>query len=174
MADFDFNSLIDAAKEAGYETEQLAAGRYPDAEVTHVQVSPTQKGGQQVGLRFKIVGGPKAGAGVWMNQNVPNPKDPKADPEKVKKAAAIFLRICASLGVQLGPDLEAAFKAVIGAHFDIELSYREYAGNQYSDVKIKGKAAGSAPVAAPVAAAPAVVESSLDDDLDALGDDRPV
>lgn len=171
MADFNFKDLIDAAKEAGFETEQLPAGRYSDAEVTHTNVTSTQGGGLRVGIRFKVHGGPQDGNGVWMNQMVPN-KEKAKSPEKFQQAAGIFLRIMSSLGVELSDDLAGSVNAIVGNHYDIDVSYKVNGQYTNTNVAIKGRAGGTAaPVATRVAAAPAPIPASdLDDDLD----DRPI
>ncbi len=166
MAEFNLNDLLDAAKEAGFETKTLPAGRYADAEVTHVNVTGTQGGGSKAGIRFKIHGGPENGNGIWMNQTLPNKA--KQTPEKFAQSSAIFLRIMASLGVELSNNLLGSLEAIKGQHFDIDVSYKESGIYTNTNVAIKGKVASSVP-AASSPKAPVVVDDSDYDD-----DDKPV
>lgn len=157
MTTIDFNALSKIAEDAGFDTTELAPGRY-DAEVTNANFTTKSNGKSQFGFRFKVLGGPVAGQGVWKNLNVPTA-------ESKPTAVSIFLRELNQLGVDqalASVNPEAAAQQVIGRAFDIEVKRdrAKQGGGFWTDVNIKGGAQGAAPAApapapsAPVAQAP--------------------
>ena len=169
MTSLNWKQLIANAEEAGVTVKQLPAGKYPVAEATHVKVSTTQGGGERVGIRFKIVGGPEDGGSEWANINVPKEGDKPG-------ASAAFLRNLTKLGVEPAGTFQEAFNVVIGRQYSIEVARTrpDKQGGFWTDVNILGPVAGLVPATAPAVAAvpPAPVESTLDDDEDF--NERPV
>lgn len=168
---FSWNELITRAEEAGASIKELPAGKYPDVEFTHVKVSATQGGGERVGLRYKVCGGPEDGGSEWLNINVPKPTDKPG-------ASAIFLRTMGKLGVEPKGSLEEAFSVLIGQHFSVELKRTrpDTRGGFWPDTTVFGPAAGSSlPQAPVVSAAPASApEPEIEDDEDFDENERPI
>lgn len=168
MSAFSWKELIATAEEAGASVKELPANTYPDVEFTHVKVSPTQGGGERVGLRYVVRGGPEDGGSEWLNINVPKAGDKPG-------ASAIFLRTATKLGVEPEGTLEEAFSVVIGKHFSVTLKRTrpDTRGGFWPDTTVNGPVAGSGvPAAALPAASASLPEPEIDDDDDF--EERPI
>lgn len=95
MTTFNFGALVEQAKAEGFSNENLV-GNY-NVEVATVNAGTTQGGSPQVGIRLKVIDGPKAGASTWDNISFPkvNPDGTAENP----KAAAAFVSNLLKYGI---------------------------------------------------------------------------
>jgi hypothetical protein len=163
-----WKELIAKAEEAGASVKELKAGKYPDVEFTHVKVSPTQGGGERVGLRYVVRGGPEDGGSEWLNINVPKAGDKPG-------AAAIFLRTATKLGVEPEGTLEEAFSVVLGTHFSVELKRTrpDSRGGFWPDTTVFGPTAGSVSTPVSTPSEPLAAVPPIEDDDDDF-EERPI
>jgi hypothetical protein len=90
MAEFTFGNLIESAAEAGYGPDEILTPGTYEADVVLANAKRSSSGKAGWGVKFKVVGGPHDGAGVWNNFYL-SPESPAA--------LSIFFRDLASLGV---------------------------------------------------------------------------
>lgn len=86
---YNFAQLQEEAKAEGFSNELIPDGTYT-MEAVNVNVSSSQGGKDQIGVRWKILEGPSAGESGWDNQTI--------SPEN-GKAMGFFFRFCAQFGM---------------------------------------------------------------------------
>lgn len=87
---FKFGDLINSAAEAGYGPDEILTPNTYEADVVLANFKRSSGGKFGLGVKFKVVGGPHDGAGVWNNLYL-SPESPAA--------MSIFFRDLATLGV---------------------------------------------------------------------------
>ena len=164
MAEYTFADLLQSAKEApqtSFAPDLDAPGTYT-AEVTTATHKLTTNGKLQVGIRFKVQGGPKDGHAIWANQTL-SPESPAA--------LDIFFRTFEALGIprdawaKYGANVEQAGEAVAnaitGATAQIKVAMGKASGGYAAKLEVKfvnplsRTAAPAAPAAPQIPAQPA-------------------
>lgn len=100
MAGMKFGDLINTAAEAGYGPDEILTPGTYEADVVLANFKRSSGGKFGLGVKFKVVGGPHDGAGVWTNLYL-SPESPAA--------LSIFFRDLATLGIDVSAlaDLDA-------------------------------------------------------------------
>lgn len=162
MGTYDFNAMFAEAEEAGFTSELLPADVY-EAEVASTNTGQTSTKKDQVGVRFKVLSGPKAGSSVWLNIVFPDGSN--------KNAYAPFFRKLGWFGVDkaflsTNPSLEQIAARCMGQRKRISVTIREHNGKHHNDVAVQGDLSTEggpsvpAPPAAPPATAPAAPQAA--------------
>jgi len=89
MTTYNFAQLQEEAKAEGFSNELIPDGTYL-MEAANVNISSSQGGKDQIGVRWKVLEGPLAGQSSWDNQTI--------SPEN-GKAMGFFFRFCAQFGM---------------------------------------------------------------------------